>query len=309
MPRPVRALVALCAITLVSACTASSSAGSDTATPTVAVTTNILADVVSELAGDDIEVIDLMPRGADPHSFELSAAQAAQVTDADLVVVNGLGLEEGLGTVLTGLADDQVPLLEIGPALDPIAYAADVAAGGPTLDPHVWTDPFRMVTAVDVIADALIDLAPDAAAGIRARADSYADELIDLDRWTSERVAHIDPTRRHLVTSHHVFGYFADRYGFVEVGAIIPSGTTLASPSAADLAELTSQITDAGVTTIFADSSQPDRLARALASEAGVEVQVVSLYTESLGPEGSPGGTYLDMMRFNATAIVESLDR
>lgn len=282
------------------------SASSTEDRPVVAVSTNILADVVSEVGGPDLEVIDLMPRGADPHSFGLSAEQAARIETADLIITNGLGLEEGLATTLERLAGD-VPILEIGPYLDPITYSSDVAATGPSVDPHVWTDPLRMVTAVEVITSELATLAPHAEDGIAERAETYTAELEDLDRWIAERIGGIDPERRRLVTNHHVFGYFADRYGFVEVGAVIPSGTTLASPSAADLAELAGQIEDSGMSTIFADSSQPDRLAQALASEVGVHVEVVSLYTESLGPPGSGAATYLEMMRYNAEAIVASL--
>lgn len=303
-----RLIIAIVAAVAALAGACSTTAGEGLATrPVVAVSTNILADVVGVLAGDEFEVLDLMPRGADPHSFGLSAAQAAQVADADLVITNGLGLEEGLESRLSNLTRSGVPVVEIGPFLDPIAYGADVAARGPSLDPHVWTDPLRMVTATGVLADELAALRPDAAHGIRSRADHYIGQLTALHAWIEDELAGFPSERRQLVTNHHVFGYFADRYGFEVVGAVIPSGTTLASPSAADLARLADQIRAAGVATIFAESSQPTRLAEALASEVDLVVEVVSLYTESLGPEGGEAGTYLDMMRVNAGAIVASL--
>jgi zinc/manganese transport system substrate-binding protein len=285
----------------------SPTAGEEAERPVVAVSTNILADVVGVLAGDDVEVLDLMPRGADPHSFGLSAAQAAQVESAHLVVTNGLGLEEGLVARLEALATTGVPIVEIGPFLEPIPYGDDVAAQGPSIDPHVWTDPIRMITAVEVLADLLTELQPSAADRIAARAETYAAALRELHSWIEEELDVVPFERRRLVTNHHVFGYFADRYGFEVVGAIIPSGTTLASPSAADLAGLATQIRAAGVSTIFAESSQPTRLAEVLASEVELDVQVVTLFTESLGPIEGEAGTYLDMMRFNARAIVASL--
>jgi zinc/manganese transport system substrate-binding protein len=116
----------------------------------------------------------------------------------------------------------------------------------------------------------------------------------------------LSPGQRALVTNHHVFGYLADRYGFRVVGAVIPSGTTLASPSAADLRDLADAIEGAGVPTVFADASQPARLAQVLADEVDVHVEIRSLATESLMADG-PASTYLGMMRSNTEAIVDGL--
>ena len=124
----------------------------------------------------------------------------------------------------------------------------------------------------------------------------------------TERFATIPVERRKLVTNHHVLGYLAARYGFTVIGAVVPSGTTLASPSSSDLESLAGAIRDAGVPAIFVDSSHPDRLARVLADEAGVDVDVVALYSESLDEPGTEGATYLDMMRTNTEAIVTRSD-
>jgi zinc/manganese transport system substrate-binding protein len=112
--------------------------------------------------------------------------------------------------------------------------------------------------------------------------------------------------RRILVTNHEVFSYFADRYGFRVAGVVIPGGTTSAEPSAADLADLADVIRTEQVPAIFADSSSPTKLAEALADEVGA-VKVVELYSESLGEIGSDGGTYLDLLRTDATRIVDAL--
>ncbi len=276
--------------------------------PVVAVTTNILADVVRAVGGDEVEVIDLMPRGADPHSYSLSAADTRRVLEADLVVTNGLGLEEGIATTLRQASGDGVPVLEIGPALAPLPYRADIAAKGPTLDPHVWTDPLRMVDAAGLIADELAGrVAPNRARAVRDSADRFRNELRSLDADIARRTAALPPERRRLVTNHHVLGYFADRYGFEVIGAVIPSGTTLASPSARDLADLAGRIRQARVPAIFAETSQPDRLVQVLADEVGLRVRVARLYSESLGPPDSPASTYLGMMRYNASTIVDAL--
>ncbi len=145
------------------------------------------------------------------------------------------------------------------------------------------------------------------AAAIRANADRYAKQLTDLTTWMEKSFGRVPTDRRALVTNHHVFGYLADRFGFRVIGAVIPSGTTLASPSSSDLRSLTEAMEKAGVRTVFADSSQPKRLAEVLRTEMGGGVRVVELYSESLTAEGEGADTYLRMMRANTTAMVTGL--
>jgi zinc/manganese transport system substrate-binding protein len=273
-----------------------SSAGSDR--PLVAVTTNILGDVVTEVVGDAADVMVLMPAGADPHSFEVSAKEAAQLRTADLVVENGLGLEEGVARHVEAAASDGVPVFTAGDHVDALEWTTEDDSGP---DPHLWTDPERMVDVVEALDADLRD------AGVEPTGtDAYLDELATLDDEMTDAFAGIPEDRRALVTNHHVFGYLADRYGFRVVGAVIPSGTTLASPSAADLRDLAAAIDEAGVPTIFADLSQPARLAEVLADEVDVHVRIRSLATESLTEDGD-ASTYLGMMRFNTNAIVAGL--
>src|SRR5690606_26768187 len=137
--------------------------------------------------------------------------------------------------------------------------------------------------------------------------EAYAAQVEELDAWMAAEFAALPAGDRRLVTNHHVFGYLADRYGFEVVGAVIPSGTTLASPSTSDLKELSDAVAEAGVSAVFADSSQPDRLATVMAEEAGMEIQVIPLFSESLSEEGEGAGTYLEMMRSNTEAIAAGL--
>lgn len=272
--------------------------------PLVAVTTNILGDVVQQVVGEQAEVMVLMPPGADPHSFEVSAREAAELRRADLVVENGLGLEEGVARHVVAAAADGVPVFTAGDAVELLEWSTEDDHG---VDPHLWTDPARMADVVDALGTELhrVDGIDDAAldAGLRA----YGDELDALDDDMTAAFAALPEDRRALVTNHHVFGYLADRFGFRVVGAVIPSGTTLASPSAADLRDLTTAIEEAGVPTIFVDASQPARLAEVLAQEADVHVEVTALATESLSPPGEGADTYLEMMRTNAEDIVTGL--
>ncbi|MEU8898948.1 zinc ABC transporter substrate-binding protein AztC [Nocardia sp. NPDC048505] len=271
----------------------------------IVVTTNILGDLTRAVVGDAAPVTVLMPAGADPHSFGISARQAAEIEQAGLVVHNGLGLEEGVARNVTAAAAAGVPTLSVAEQLDPLAYSSDESKGKP--DPHFWTDPRRVRKAVELISARVLELEGVDAAGVHTRTAAYLAELDRLDAWMTERFASIPAERRKLVTNHHVFGYLAQRFGFTVVGAVIPSGSTLASPSAADLSNLADAIRTAGVGAIFVDSSQPDRLARVLAERAGVHVRVIGLHTESLTAPGEGAGSYLEMARANTEDIVRGL--
>ncbi len=265
--------------------------------PLVVVTTNILGDVVGELVGDRAEVLTLMKPNADPHSFEISAQEAARLRSADLLVSNGLGLEEGLQQHLDSA--EGVAQFVAGDAIEVLDYAEGDAAGQP--DSHFWTDPERMLDVVDALVPVLQGL------GIADPDSGYRAEIERLDADMTAAFAAIPAERRALVTNHHVFGYLAQRFDFDVIGAIIPGGTTLAAPSASDLASLVGAVEEAGVPAIFAESSSPDRLARALAEEAEVHVEVVELFTESLTEADGGAPDYLTMMRVNTERITAGL--
>jgi zinc/manganese transport system substrate-binding protein len=270
--------------------------------PLVVVTTNILGDVVSNIVGDEAEVMVLMQPDADPHSFEISAREAARILEADLVVSNGLGLEEGLQQHLDAADDAGVPTLAAGDVIDTVDYAEGAA------DPHFWTDPGRVAEVARAVAAEMVRSVPGVdAAAVEGNADDYVAELDALEAEMETVFAAIPAERRNLVTNHHVFGYLAERFDFEVIGAVIPGGSTLAAPSASDLRDLVEAITEAGVPTIFAESSQPDRLVQVLADEAGVDVAVAELFTESLSRPGAGADTYLDMMRTNTERIATGL--
>jgi zinc/manganese transport system substrate-binding protein len=300
MRRPTSLLLgALLALGLVGCATPSSER------PLVVVTTNILGDVVTNLVGDEADVLTLMKPDADPHSFEISAREAARLRAADLVVSNGLGLEEGLEQHVASADAAGVPGFVAGEHIEVLDYAEGDSAGMP--DSHFWTDPARMLDVVDALVpelSALEGVDPDA---IAASSNEYRAELETLDAEMTTAFDAITPERRALVTNHHVFGYLADRFDFRVLGAAIPGGTTLAAPSASDLRDLVAAIDEAQVATIFAESSQPDRLVQVLADEADRHVVVVALFTESLTAEGGGAETYLTMMRVNTERIASGL--
>ncbi|MGM1017869.1 MAG: zinc ABC transporter substrate-binding protein AztC [Actinomycetota bacterium] len=304
--RPARILAPLAlagvAAAGLSACTTEQDSG-----PLIVVSTNILGDVVDELVGDQANVVTLMKPNADPHSFEISAQEAATLRGADLLVSNGLGLEEGLQQHLDAASADEVETFVAGDVIEVLDYSEGDAAGMP--DSHFWTDPERMVDVVDALGPALADIDGIDAEALDATVADYRGELQTLDAEMDAAFASIPEERRALVTNHHVFGYLAQRFDFEVVGAVIPGGTTLAAPSASDLADLVEAVEETGVPTIFAESSSPDRLVQALASEADVHIDVVELFTESLTAPDEGAPDYLTMMRVNTDRITTGLTR
>jgi zinc/manganese transport system substrate-binding protein len=284
-------------------------------TAEVVVTTNILGDVVRTIVGEDAEVEVVMPPSSNPHDFSPSAQQAAAMREAAVIVVNGRGFEEGLldtvaaaeddGAVVVAATDGLPETDEHGEELDEADEHAD--EHDHEEDAHFFTDPVLMAAAVEHLAEELRAHVPalDTDA-FGDRVDAYLAELEELAAEVDEILAAVPEERRTLVTNHDVLGFFADRYGFEVLGVIIPGGSTLAEPSAADLTELAAAIERAGVPALFAETSSPARLAEALAGE-GANVEVVELFTESLGEAGSGADTYLGMVRTNAQRIADAL--
>lgn len=271
--------------------------------PIVVATHSLLGDLVTNVVGEQAEVEVIMPVGVDPHDFEPSAADVARLSEADLVVANGLGFEEGLLDALDAAGSTGVTVLELGEGLDPLPLGDEPGVE----DPHWFTDPQRMARAAGLVADAAAGVEGVDAAAVARQADAYAGELQAADAAIAGSFAAIPEEHRTLVTSHDVLGYFADRYGFAVVGTVVPSGTTLAEPSAAELSDLVGVIEAAGVPAVFADTSSSRELADVLAEEAGDDIEVVELYTESLGDAGSGAATYLGLIATNAQRIVDAL--
>ena len=289
----------------------------------VVTATNILADLTARLVGDHGTVTALMPVGADPHSFQLSSAQGQQLRDADIVVANGLGLEEGMLDALESAAEEGVEVVSLAetgttPEEDQTeeeghAEEEDHAEEGHEHDhadgdPHFWMDPVRVAEAIEDLALHLAEVDDNATEEEwAARAEVLVAELHALDEEVEEILSVVADDRRVLVTNHDSYDYFADAYDFEVLGTVIPGGGTLAEPSAADLEILVEDIRDAGVTAIFTETTDPSRLAEVVAEEVGEEIAVVQLVGGSLTDADGPAATYADYMRHNATLIADAL--
>lgn len=273
----------------------------------VVATTTLVGDVVGVVGGEAIDLAVLLPVGAEPHGYQSSPQDLARLAQADLVFVNGLELEESLMPILaSAVAEDKI--IPVSEGVEAIELGGETEAGEHEhgLDPHTWTDPNNVMVWVDNIANVLATADPTQAADYRSRAEAYKQELVALDGWIRQQAASIPENNRKLITDHAVFGYFAHRYGLEQVGAIIPGFSTLAEPSAQELAGLEDAIRRLGVKAIFVGTTVSPNLASRVAADTNTHL--IPIYTDSLSEEGGPAATYLDFMRHNVEAFVRGLE-
>lgn len=259
----------------------------------VVATTTQVADFVRAVGGDAVEVHQILRPNTDPHEYEPRPDDVRATAGADVVVLSGDGLDGWMSHVLEQSGGD--------PATVDLARAGVDRLPG---DPHWWHDPRNVEAAIPVVRAALTRADPADRAAFARHAAAYAARLRRLDHGIARCMARVPAARRALVTSHDAFDYFAKRYGIEVIGAVIPSQTTEAQPSAGALARLSEQVRRRHVHAIFPESSVSPKLAQALARQTGARSDLV-LYGDTLGPAGSPGATYLGMERANALAMLE----
>lgn len=256
--------------------------------PSIVVTYSVLGAVVADLVGEAAEVTVLMPDGVDPHEWEPSARDVETITDAALVVSNGFALEESLVDILESEAAVHI---EAGDFVTPRADEAEAETDhdhgessdddhGHAEDPHFWMDPLAMRDVVTGLAPALADAGID----VTSRVDAVVADLEAVATAVETTLAPLAPERRQLVTGHESLGWFADRFGFDLIGAVIPSFSSQAEPSAGDLAELTEAIERTGVPAVFTETGTPDSVVDVIADTTGVAV--VEIATHDMPADG-----------------------
>jgi ABC-type Zn uptake system ZnuABC Zn-binding protein ZnuA len=277
----------------------------------VIATTTVVADVVRQVGGDQIDLKTLMGTGAEAHSYTATPADAAAIYDAHVLFASGAGLEEGLAKTFQEVGGSGRLAVQLSDGLPLIAVPSERAAGQAAsqavqeeVDPHTWFDVQNVIAWVDVVQRTLSARDPAHASVYSANASAYTQKLQALDGWIVEQAATVPEDRRRLVTNHLAFGYLARRYGFEQLGAIYPISPS-SEPSAQDVAALENAIRQYSVPAIFTESTVSPKLADQVAQDTGV--RLVPLYTESLGPAGSRAESYIDMMRYDVNAIVSAL--
>jgi zinc/manganese transport system substrate-binding protein len=293
-------------------------------TPSIVATTSILGNIAQQIAvcvadkegAVSGHVRTLLPIGTDPHDFQPSSEQVAAMEAADIVIANGLNLEESLSTVFQRLDESGANLWLTAEWIDPLEFAGlsdddghnhgdDHADDHGDEDPHYWLDMNRMVIVSVELGGRLADITGDP-----TWADC-ANEVTATIAEAEQRVIglfdQIDATKRVIITDHDAFAYLANRYNFDIAGVVIPGGSTLAEATSADLARLVAEVNARGITALIGNIHQPNRLLDALAEESGGTLTVVPIYVESVGEAGGPAADYQGMMIWNAQQIVEAL--
>ena len=286
----------------------------DTGKLKVVATTTIVGDVVSEIGGDLIDLTVLLPVGTDPHGFDPTPQDVAKLADADVIFANGLGLEEFLDSMIESAGvenkvvyvSDGIDLLRSEEHHDEDEgeeHHDEHNHGG--IDPHTWFSPLNVMVWIHNIAYALSDVDPDSAQAYAHNEEVYEAELVELDTWIREQVAQIPEDNRNLVTDHSLFTYFADEYSFTQVGALVPGYSTVAEPTAQELAQIEDAIEDLNVKAVFVGYTVNPVLGERVADDTGTEL--VFVYTGALSETDGAAATYLHYMRYNTTAFVNAL--
>jgi len=268
----------------------------------VLASTTFLADIARNVAGDRAQVSFLIPAGADPHEYQPAPSDVARITASNVLILNGLEYESFINPLLENAGGARL-MITASTGLEP--RQLEEQPGVMAADPHMWLDTNRVIKYVENIRDGLTKADAAGADVYKANAEAYTVQLKDLDAWIAEQVHTIPAEHRSLVTNHEAMGYFADRYGFTIAATVIPSVSTDAGASAKELAAVIDQIKASGAPAIFLGEVENPDLANQIAAETGVKV-VDDLYLESLS-DGAPAGTYIDMMKYNVTRIVDAL--
>lgn len=319
--RTVKAAAGLAAAALtLAACSAeadsSAENGATTTATVVATTTQVgsIAEQITECAGGQTQT--LMSAADDPHQFEASSAQIADMITADLVVTNGLGLESSMQRSIDNAVTDGAEVLELAPQLDPIPLQDDHHHehgedsehhhhDEDNHDAHIWMDVSRMADGAELLGERIAEVTDDQV--YVSCGNDVADELRGVDAQIEQLLSEIDSVR--LVTDHAAYGYFADRYGVEISGVVISGGSTDGEPSSQDLSQLTALLDEQGADALVTSKANTNRMITALAEETSGDIPVVELYESAIGEPGSEAETYQDAMLYNAQALVEALNR
>jgi ABC-type Zn uptake system ZnuABC Zn-binding protein ZnuA len=309
---------ALASLVLVAGCNGSAASPSPSesseaaADYTVIATTSVFADLAQLALGDNVMIETIVPAGVDVHTFEPSPADAQKLAGADLIVMNGLGLDEWALSLLEAAGKSEEDVLELAEGIDESnawVYlegeehdaAAPDAHGHGGSDPHIWLDPKGAAIYVNRIAARVAAELPERAAEIESARDAGLAEIAALDEELRVGFAAVEASARKIVTFHDAFGYFARAYEIEIVGVAVEAPGQ--EPSAKEIAALIDAIKAAGVTSVFSEAQFPSKVLDQVAAETGATV-LENLYSDALGD--APANSYLGAMRANASAILAS---
>ncbi len=295
-------LAAVLSVALLGACSGNPVTPANSGTLSVLAMESFLGDIAQNVAGSRLNVNTLLPVTIDPHEYEPKPQDVIRIAQSQVLIVNGLGYETWLQKTMDALGGQRLVIV----ATNGLTANPDTSGEHPEGDPHMWMDPLKTITYVENIRDGLSQADPAGKAIYAKNAAAYIAQLQALDQWVKQQVGQLPVDKRLLVTNHDALGYYAQEYDFKVVGAVIPTITTDASPSAQQLASLIETIKQTGAPAIFLDIGENQNLADQIASDTGAKV-ITDLYVESIsGPDG-PAPTYIDMIKYDTTTIINAL--
>ncbi|TMV47437.1 manganese transporter [Paenibacillus mesophilus] len=273
----------------------------------VTATIGMITDIVRNVGGDKVEAIGLMKSGVDPHLYKATKGDIDKLTEADIVFYNGLHLEGKMAAILEKQGEKK-PTVAVSRNIDKSALRG-MDDGTADHDPHIWFDVRNWMTATETIRDELIKVDAANANVYRANAEAYLKKLRELHEETKTKIATIPEKSRVLVTAHDAFGYFGAAYGIKVTG--LQGISTASEAGLKDVSKLRDFLVENKIKAVFVESSVPKKTIQAVvdgAKEKGHEVKIGGeLFSDAMGEEGTPEGTYIGMVRHNVDTIVGAL--
>ena len=265
----------------------------------VIATASMIADMAQNIAGEELEIISIVPIGSDPHTYEPKPSDAKLVAEASLILMNGLTFEGWLGELIEN-SGTSAKVVTVTEGIEPIASA--VYKNAP--DPHAWMDVSKGQFYIENIKNAFIKLLPEKQAVFEANYANYRQQLEETDRYVTQKMEEIPDKQRILITSHDAFQYFGRRYG-IRLESVLGTSTE-ADVQISDIIRVGKVIKKFQVPAVFIESTIAPKFLEQLASDHEIKIGG-KLYSDSLGKKGSGASTYLDMLRHNANTINNAL--
>jgi manganese/iron transport system substrate-binding protein len=269
--------------------------------------TTIVADVVKNVCGDLAQVKSLLPPDASPHSYEPVPRDLAEIDQADILFINGGGLETFIDKMIQNPEIKQkiVSVSENVKFLHSTADFKEDLHEHKSVDPHVWMDPNNVIIWVNNITKTLCEKDTGNCTVYKQNGQAYKKKLAELDAWIAEQFKSISKEDRIIVTDHRMLGYFTKRYGLEQAGTIIPGFSALAEPSARDIVKLENMINNRKIKAILVSANANPDLAERIAEDTGT--RLIRFYGGALSKKGGKADTYLKYMRYNVNAIIKAL--
>ncbi|MEG4321414.1 MULTISPECIES: metal ABC transporter solute-binding protein, Zn/Mn family [unclassified Microcoleus] len=286
--------------------------------PKVVATTGVICDITKEIAQKSIDTTCLIQPGEDPHAYQTKPEDRKAIETANLILYGGYNHEPSIIKLIKS-SSNPAPKIAVHELAVPKPLMGEHkhegeqkpqnkthTAGAKNPDPHVWHNPKNGIRMVETIRDQLSKVSPTNAQLYTTNAAKLTDDLAKIDTWIQAQIATIPAQKRKLVTTHDALSYYADAYG-LEIAGALQGVTTEEQPTAARIAELSSEIKGAGVPTIFVETTTNPKLMQTVAREANVKISDKELYSDELGGSGTGADTYEGMLKTNTCAITSGL--